>query len=339
MEVGELLRQLDAKVLPPIGRALTWCTRGAVRRRVLFSTGVVAAFALLMASVWAARQPPTSPTEVGYVVRVGVADGQSISSYDEAADRELEDLADQGGEPAYALVSFSAYLTPDRFATPLGDVEVHRGYARAPLRDIRTDVVEITVRTMPGDLRTGMVSVAEDRAARAEAYRRDAAKLTGSSEVERQQRESYQAKAEDAAAEAAAYRSMCSCLYAAVVRGTPGALDRLGQAAGVRTVDPAPEVTDLSRAVFVPPIPEDPYNSEPEPSGTPSASPSDEPSSPTSPTPRPSNSTPPSPSPSGAPSETPSASDDTRSPTDDEAGKEVADPAADTTRLPAGMTG
>lgn len=324
MEVGELLRQLDAKVLPPLGRALSWCMRGAIRRRVLLSTGVIAALGLLMASVWAARQPPTSPTQVGYVVRVGVADGQSISSYADAADRELADLAEGGGGPAYALVSFTAYLAPDRFAKALRDVEVHRAYARAPLQNIRTDVVEITIRNLARDLRTGMGAVADRKADQAEAYRQDAAKLTGSSEVERAQRESYQAKAEDAAAEAAAYRSMCSCLYAAVVRGTPGALDRLSQAAGVRTVDPAPEVVDLDRAVFIPPIPELPDNSVPDPSATPSPSPSTTPSSSPSSTPQPSDPTSPPPSPSEPPSGRPSVSTDSQSPTGDDVGEEGA---------------
>ncbi|MGH3736870.1 MAG: hypothetical protein ACRDT6_14865 [Micromonosporaceae bacterium] len=339
MGVGELLRQLDATVLPPLSRALSWFLRGAVRRRLLLSGGVIAAFALLMASVWAARQPPTSPTPVGHLVRVGVSDGQSVSSYAAESEKELADLAHTGTGPAYALVSFTAYLAPDRFGAVLRDVEVHRGHARAPLPGVATDVVEITIRTMPGDLRTGMAGVAEDKAALAEAYRRDAAKLTGSSEVERSQRESYQTKADNAAAEAAAYQSMCSCLYAAVVRGTPSALDRLGQAAGVRTVDPAPEVRALDRAVFVPPIPEDPDNSEPPRTGSPSPSPSGVPSDTPSPTTQPSDSASPSPSPSKPSSASPSGSGTSSSHSPDDTGEGVEPESAETSPAVPGTAG
>ena len=59
-----------------------------------------------------------------------------------------------------------------------------------------------------------------------------------------------------AAAEATAYRAGCACVYAAVVRGDAGGAARRRGPAGVRAVDPAPEVYRLDRTVFTPPLPE-----------------------------------------------------------------------------------
>ncbi|MGH3714003.1 MAG: hypothetical protein ACRDT4_11170 [Micromonosporaceae bacterium] len=326
-------------MLPPLGRALAWCMRGAIRRKVLLTGGVIAAFGLLVASVWAAHQPPTSPTQVGYVVRVGVAEGQSVSSYAADADRELDALAERGSGEAYALVSFTTYLAPDRFATVLSELAVHRGYTRAVLPDVQTDVVEITIGAMPGDLRTGMVTVADRKATEAESYRRDAAKLTGTSEVEREHRDSYLAKAEAADLEAEAYRQLCSCLYGAVVRAEPRVLDRLAGVGGVRTVDPAPELKDLDHAVFTPPLPDYLDNPGPDASGQPSSSPSGTPPESPSTDPSPSSPTPSLPSPSGSASSGPPSSGDTQSPSADDP-EEVVEPGKmDSSEIPAGPAG
>jgi hypothetical protein len=55
---------------------------------------------------------------------------------------------------------------------------------------------------------------------------------------------------------AAGYRGLCACLYAAVVRATPAALDVVAARPEVRIVDPAPEVRRLDATVFLPPLPE-----------------------------------------------------------------------------------
>jgi len=297
--VGELLRRLDQALLPSISQALVWCLRGQVRRRVVLVGGVLGTTALLVASVWAARLPPSPHGDPG-VVRVGVSEGQPVSSYAADSDRELDQLPGTGASSVYALVSFSAYLAPDRFARRLGAISLHRAYAHVPFPGIRTDVVEITIHRTPGDLRTGMIENARDKTAEARSYQADAQKLTGSSTAERDRRDSYRAKAAAATAEAEAYRSMCSCLYAAVVRGTPGQLHRLAAVAGVRTVDPAPELTDLQHAVFTPPLPEYPDISGPSPSESPPTTPSETPSGSPTGTPSPSS---PLPSPSTSPSD------------------------------------
>jgi hypothetical protein len=55
---------------------------------------------------------------------------------------------------------------------------------------------------------------------------------------------------------AAGYRELCACVYAAVVRAKPAALDVVAARPEVRIVDPAPEVRRLDATVFLPPLPE-----------------------------------------------------------------------------------
>jgi hypothetical protein len=96
----------------------------------------------------------------------------------------------------------------------------------------------------------------------------------GGSDSERQLRAVYMSGQQIAAAEAAAYHSHCACVYAAVVRATPAALDQLAHRDDVRLVDPAPEVRRLDRAVFLPPLPEQRDRATPpDNSGQPTASP------------------------------------------------------------------
>ena len=299
MGVWDVTRRLDQAVLPYLARALAWCLRGTARRRVLVGAASFASLGLLLASVWAAQEPLPRDGSGG-VVRVGMAQGQSVGAYTEEAGEELEDLADRVGD-TYALVSFEAYLAPDRFSRALSEVSIFRGYARAGISGVRTDVVEITLDPRSPDPSAGMRRVADAKDEQARRYRRDASKLSGASAAERERRDSYLANAEAVASEAAAYRARCSCLYAAVVRGDLGELGRLADAPGVRAVDPAPEVTDLDRAVFLPPLPEDPVTSGPSSSPAPSESPSE------SPSPSPSQSE--SPSPSDSPPVSPSPSD------------------------------
>jgi hypothetical protein len=69
-------------------------------------------------------------------------------------------------------------------------------------------------------------------------------------------RGAYDDAAAVAGAEATAYREHCSCVFAAVVRGIPAALDQIAERTEVRVVDPAPEVRALERTEFRPPLPE-----------------------------------------------------------------------------------
>jgi hypothetical protein len=171
----------------------------------------------------------------------------------------------------YALVTLRAYLAPTRLAPVVGDLALARVYARVPLPGLQTQIVRIDAFRVPDDVTGGMNQVSRRKASEAADYARLAANLAGDGEKEKQLRAVYTSGQQVAAAEAAAYQEQCSCVYAVVVRGTPSALGRLAQRAVVRTIDPAPEVRRLDRAVFLPPLPEQSAQAGPPESNPPGA--------------------------------------------------------------------
>lgn len=260
MGAGDLLRRLDRRLLPPLARGLARLGQGTVRLRMLTGTALLSSVAVLVTAVWAAERRPQGDPTVGEVTRVGVVDGQSIPGYVESSRTELAELlaAPRTGPPAevYALVTLAAYLAPDRLGPVVGEVAVSEVFSRVPLPETQTQIVRIPAFRVPEDVVGGMLAVAERKDQEARDYHERGTRLTGAGEREQDLRVLYQSGARVAQAEATAYRSRCSCLYAAVVRGAPEALDRVAGRPGVRAVDPAPEVRRLDRAVFSPPLPE-----------------------------------------------------------------------------------
>jgi hypothetical protein len=204
--------------------------RGA-RRIGLPLVIVVAALLALVLSRHRSTPPDFGATQV---VRVGVSQGASIPGYLADSRSRLATLAAGGaGTAVDALVSFDDYLSPDAVAQALTGVQTFQVYERVPLPHTQTAIVKIAVTRLPGDLLAGMEAEAGRRA--------EDARRTGDPV---------------AAAEADRYRAHCSCGYAAVVRADAATLAALATRPTVRAVDPAPAVTDLSRAVFLPPLPE-----------------------------------------------------------------------------------
>jgi hypothetical protein len=252
VRAGDLLRQLDERLLPRLAGTVTRLGDGPARPRVLTTAALLSCVAVLLAAVWAADDRPTGDRTVGEVTRVGVADGDSIPGYVRAAAADLAALppaAPAAGDGTYALVSLSSYLTPQRAAAVFGDVPLAAVFGRVPLADRQTEIVRIPAQRVPDDV----VAARKDR--EAADYRARAAALVGG-QAERELRRVYDSGAEVAAAEAAAYRTGCACLYAAVVRAEPVALRGVAARPEVRAVDPAPEVSRLDRTVFTPPLPE-----------------------------------------------------------------------------------
>lgn len=192
--------------------------------------------------------PPAIDPGAGDVVRVGVEQGASIPEYERATRAELAGLS--GSAEMYALVALRGYLPPDRLAPVLAGVSLARVYARVPLPGEQPEIVSIDVYRVPEDVSRGMDQVADRKAKEAADYARQLAGASGSL------RDVYETGQRVAAAESAAYRQHCSCVYAAVVRATPAELTAVAQRDDVRTVDPAPEVRRLDRTVFLPPLPE-----------------------------------------------------------------------------------
>jgi hypothetical protein len=265
-----LLRELDRQLLPPLARGLDLLASGRLRSRLLAVAALGSAAVVVIVAVWlgAGGQPATP--EAGSVVRVGLTDGQTIPGYVESSRTKLARLLAEpaGGNTAadtYALVALKAYLAPDRLGPVLAGVAVAEVVGRVPLRDAQTEIVHIAVVNVPADVTAGMAQVAQRKAAEAAGFQVLSAKLTGGGGQERRLRVAYDSRARLALAEATAYQSHCSCLYAAVVRGTPAALAKVAVRPEVRAVDPAPEVHRLDRALFLPPLPEPPQPDQSQP--------------------------------------------------------------------------
>jgi hypothetical protein len=271
---GDLLRELDRRLLPPLARGLDRLARSGAGRhlrrpRPLTVAALASAAAVASGAVWAAAdQAPPDPS-MADLTRVGVVGGQSIPGYVASSRSELARLVAGGtAGRAYALVTFKAYLPPDRLAPTLAGVEVAQVHTRVPLPEGQTEIERIPVTRVPADVVAGMAAIADRKDRQAADYGSLSAKLTGNRQEERRLRAVYASGARLAAAEAAAYRSRCSCVYAAVVRGAPAVLERVADRPEVLAVDPAPEVHRLDQAVFLPPLPEQTGAARP-PSGRP----------------------------------------------------------------------
>ncbi|GIF76921.1 hypothetical protein [Asanoa siamensis] len=256
MRFDDLLRRIDDAVVPPLGRVLDRLRRPTGHTGLLTAVALVSVTAVLATAVWVAERPHDTP-QPGDVVRVGVPDGISVPSYLAESRRELDALPAHGfteGDP-YALVMFSAYLAPDRLPTVLADAPVSEVFTRVPLPGMQTQIARMPVRHVPDDVVAGMIRFAERKEREAHDYQERAAEVVGTPDEEKL-RPVYETAARVAIAEATAYRTHCSCIYAAVLRAAAPDLKRLAARPGVRAVDPAPEVRSLDRAVFLPPLPD-----------------------------------------------------------------------------------
>ncbi|MFI5925259.1 hypothetical protein ACIA3K_04680 [Micromonospora sp. NPDC051543] len=278
MRAGDLLRQLDQRLLPPLTRAVVRLGDRPTRSGVLSWVAVLSAAAVLGTAVWAVDDAPVSDPTVGEVTRVGVADGDSVPGYLSSAAADLAALgptAPAAVDGTYALVTLDAYVPPQRLATVLGDVPVSTVFGRVPLPGRQTEIVRMPALRVPDDVVAQMERVAARKDGEAADYRARAAAVSGDGVAERELRERYVVGADVASAEARAYRAGCACVYAAVVRAAPEALRRVAAHPDVRAVDPAPEVHRLDRTVFTPPLPEQsdvvrpPVDTGPSPTPTP----------------------------------------------------------------------
>ncbi|WP_213453986.1 hypothetical protein [Rhizomonospora bruguierae] len=250
---ADLLRQLDRRLLPPLAARLVRLGRAPVRMPVLAGAAAVSASAVLFAAAWVVAQQPGPGRSRPGVVRVGVTAGDTIPAYVDSSRSELKAMLTdrppvRHGE-TYALVAFGAYLPPERLAPVLTGASVAAVFARAQGAGPDARAVRISATRLPDDVTRGMERAAGERESRA-------GQLDALTTGVRGAGNQYELSAATARAEATAYREHCACLYAAVVRARPAALNVILDRPEVRAVDPAPEVTRLDEAVFVPPLPE-----------------------------------------------------------------------------------
>ncbi|WP_155373135.1 hypothetical protein [Catellatospora vulcania] len=299
MRPQRFLRHLDQVIVPRLAGGFVRIGRGRLRSRLLTGAALLGVTGVLLAVVWTAHRGTTATPEatLGETVQVGVVQGQSVPLYAKQARSELAGLLKRPAATpveTYALVSLKAYLAPERLTPVLGGVSVVEVYARVPLGRTPTTSVRIPAFQIPDDVVAGMKQVAARKDADATDFRGLAGKLTTADAEEERLRDTYLGGSAVAQAEAEAYRTGCTCVYAAVVRATPAALDQIASRPEVRAVDPAPEVRRLDRAVFLPPLPEQVGQLDPsatasaKPSAQPSATPAAEPSATPSERPEPS---------------------------------------------------
>ncbi len=261
MGLIDALARLDARVLPRLARGLRRADRLTRRSRVspLTVAAIVLVAAVVTTIVWRMGEPPGG-VGTGSSVRVGVSDGDSIPQYVEQSRSDLERLAvGSSPQPLFALVSFTTYLSPDRVAalvaavvaTGNGDLTTIRAHARVPVPRRQTELIHLSADRLPDDLVAEMAAVAVRKISDASNYTQLA---QGESVAEL--RASFEGRAALAQIEATAFRGACSCVFALVVRAPAAVLVALSKQRDVRVVDAAPDVTQLDRAVFLPPLPE-----------------------------------------------------------------------------------
>lgn len=248
---------------------------GTAAMRTMVGLAVVSAGVLLLGVVWASQRDATPPDAPGDMVRVGVVQGQSVAGYLRSSRAELAALTDPSAPASgdtWALVSLDRYLPPGGVPGVLNGSAVAQVLVRVPIADAHTQVVRIPVYRLPADALSGMLDAAVQRDQEQAEYLQLSRRLRAD---EQRARLAYESAARIAGAEAAAYRSGCACVFAAVVRAGPAALQQVAARPGVRAVDPAPEVGRLDRAEFRPPLPEQVGTVPAEPSGSPQAVPND----------------------------------------------------------------
>ncbi|MDI6104495.1 hypothetical protein QLQ12_38490 [Actinoplanes sp. NEAU-A12] len=244
----------------------------ALRLQIMAGAALAATVALVLMVFWADRQAPAGE-QAGDLLRVGVVEGQSVDGYLRSSREELARLADPsapGAGETWALVAFNRYATAGALPAMLGGAQVAQVYTRVPLGEARTSVLRIPVYRLPGDVITGMLGAAQARDRELADYQRLSRGLAGDGRNEARLRAAYDTAARVAAEEAAAYRAGCECVFAAVVRATPAVLDGISAQPWARVVDPAPEVRQLDRTEFRPPLPEEVDVASPDPSAVPS---------------------------------------------------------------------
>jgi hypothetical protein len=253
------LSRIDSRVVPRLARGLHRLTAATRRYRLRLRPLTVVATVLLLAvaatGVWRLVRPERSTSGGTSPVWVGVRDGDSVPRYLEASRAKLSALAAaQPDEPVYALVTFGRYLNPDQVravAAAVPDITPLRGYARVPLTGRQTERVMLAAARLPADLIADMAAVAARKDADADIYERMATDEAGA-----QLRDIYNSNARVSRAEATGYRTACACVFALLVRATPGALTALANQPDVRAVDPADNVAAPDDAVFAAPLPE-----------------------------------------------------------------------------------
>ncbi|MEO6204895.1 MAG: hypothetical protein ABIO67_05875 [Mycobacteriales bacterium] len=175
-----------------------------------------------------------SPTSLGAPV------GTDISTYIAQSTSQLVSLAKTKPDTEYtALVSFRAYLTPERVRITLGDLDVQQVVVRAklPAEAAPAEVVPIPITNLVMDVRTFGKALAVRKQTEAKEFSGLATSIVGTSPAEKQFKAFYQEAAKAALQEARVFAGPCACVIGALVRGKARDLAELPAVATVRAVE------------------------------------------------------------------------------------------------------
>jgi hypothetical protein len=259
MGLMTILTRMDERVVPRLARGLGRAidTGRAHKPRPLTVAAIVLVLAVGATGAWRLNRSPGGHDDGTSTVRVGVRDGDSVPVYISASNAKLGMLVSQSPDrPIYALVSFIRYLNPDEVAAvvnsePKGSVAPVLWYGRVPLPRRQTQIVTRPAGTVPSDIVTEMMAIANRKAEDAASYRHLAA-----TEPNPSVKAVWSSNADVSQQEAAAYRMLCSCVYSLVIRATPATLSQLAHQPDVRVVDPVPDISNSGDATFNAPLPE-----------------------------------------------------------------------------------
>jgi hypothetical protein len=256
--IGQILRAIDRRLLPPIGRRLARLGRGALWGRVVATTGAVACVALTVVAVYTATRPATVTPELAGI-HVGVSAGTNIPDYISTTATNL-DRAIAAARPGdatvrYALVSFKRNETPAQLGPLLVNVEAAEVFLRAK----PAGVFVAQVRLIPDDIVKAMTAYAGELSGDADDLQTQIQQL-GQTPDETALKMTYGDLVMADIAEMKLYASpspsACTCAFGAVVHGSLSALKTLAGEDAVRAVDLVPLRPDVSRDTFMPPVPE-----------------------------------------------------------------------------------
>jgi hypothetical protein len=279
MGIGDPLRRLDDRVLPPIAKAFARLGRGARRLRIIRVVAVLISLTVVLVAVYAAGRRPaqTFPPPMRSTVQLGVAEGDSIPLYVARSKAKLAQLiaatsTSKAPSSYFALVSMKNYLSPTGLATVLAgtpglQVTLVIMRVKSPYQ---TEIFQVYAPDVPADVTRVMLSTADKKQREAAADTTLEAQAGTATLTDRILRAQYRMAASVASLEATSYRSLCQCVYAVVVHATPAVLGQLAARPAVRAVEPATQST-LDLTVFRPPFPDQHKLAEPPPSSAPQA--------------------------------------------------------------------
>lgn len=245
---GGALRRLDDRVAStgPLKLLRDVPQLGVLVVAAVFLAGTGAALTLRSPENVRVRQ--AQEQQAGGTLSLGPAVGVQIDPHFREARERVTGLAESDPDGRYlALVSLNKALTPEGVGQLLDDsgMQVQRAYLLAPVEG----EAEVIVFQSPGDVVAALQRVFAETAVRKAKEQQDlletARTIEPATPEEQAFRDLYEADAQTAGEEAAAYRTGCACVFALVVEARASELAVLPALPVVRGVEVAPRGAEL----------------------------------------------------------------------------------------------